>query len=84
MMSAAEEKEAEGKEPLKPLFWIASSKDDLRSLPEEVQDVMGFALYQAQKGEKHIAAKASKALAEQESSKSLLTTAAALTEECTR
>jgi len=59
-MSAAEEKEAEGKEPLKPLFWIASSKDDLRSLPEEVQDVMGFALYQAQKGEKHIAAKALK------------------------
>jgi phage-related protein len=44
-------------EPLKPLFWIASSKDDLRDFPEDVKDVMGFALYQAQKGGKHVAAK---------------------------
>jgi phage-related protein len=36
--------------PLKPLFWIASSREDLRDFPEDVRDVMGFALYQAQKG----------------------------------
>jgi phage-related protein len=51
------EEENEGKEALKPLFWIASSKDDLREFPEEVKDVMGFALYLAQKGGKHVAAK---------------------------
>jgi phage-related protein len=49
--------EEEGEEAVKPLFWIASSKDDLRDFPEEVKDVMGFALYQAQKGGKHVAAK---------------------------
>lgn len=42
---------------VKPLFWIASSKDDLREFPEEVKDVMGFALYQAQEGGKHVDAK---------------------------
>jgi phage-related protein len=54
---SAEEKAQEGDEPVKPLFWIASSKDDLRAFPEEVKDVMGFALYQAQIGGKHVAAK---------------------------
>jgi len=55
---STEEIEEEGhEESLKPLFWIASSRDDLRDFPEEVKDVMGFALYQAQKGGKHIAAK---------------------------
>src|SRR4051794_8547672 len=43
--------------PFKPLFWISTSRDDLRALPEKVKDVMGFALYQAQQGGKHIAAK---------------------------
>ncbi len=52
-----EENEGEGDEPIKPLFWIASSKDDLRAFPEVVKDVMGFALYQAQTGGNHIAAK---------------------------
>jgi phage-related protein len=42
---------------VKPLFWIAGSKDDLRSFPDDVQDMMGFALYQAQLGGKHVAAK---------------------------
>jgi len=42
---------------LKPLFWIASSKDDLRDFPGRIKDVMGFALYQAQCGGKHVAAK---------------------------
>lgn len=41
----------------KPLFWIASSRDDLRAFPEEVKDLMGFALYEAQLGGKHVDAK---------------------------
>jgi phage-related protein len=49
--------EDNGKEPVKPLFWVASSKDDLRAFPEDVKDMMGFALYQAQIGDKHVAAK---------------------------
>ncbi|MCE9548598.1 MAG: type II toxin-antitoxin system RelE/ParE family toxin [Planctomycetia bacterium] len=42
---------------LKPLFWIGGSRRDLRELPEAVKDVMGFALFEAQMGGKHIAAK---------------------------
>lgn len=42
---------------MKPLFWIASSRDDLREFPQEVRGAMGFALFQAQKGTKHITAK---------------------------
>ena len=42
---------------IKPLFWIASSKRDLREFPEDVKDVMGFALYRAQMGRKHRDAK---------------------------
>jgi phage-related protein len=47
----------EREKAMKPLFWIASSKDDLRDFPEGVKDVIGFALFQAQKGDKHLAAK---------------------------
>ena len=57
IMSAKDKEDEAGEEPVKPLFWIASSKDDLRDFPEEVKDVMGFALYQAQKGGKHRSAK---------------------------
>lgn len=42
---------------IKPIIWIASSKDDLVSLPDEVQGEIGYALYQAQKGEKSDKAK---------------------------
>ena len=31
-------------EQQKPLLWIASAKKDLKNLPDEVQDVFGFAL----------------------------------------
>ena len=41
----------------KPLVWIGSTLKDLRALPEEVKDVMGFALSQAQSGGKHPDAK---------------------------
>lgn len=62
-MMTIEDKE-EGDETERPLFWIAGSKDDLRAFPEMVKDVMGFALYQAQKGGKHVAAKPLKGFAE--------------------
>lgn len=42
---------------LKPVDWIGSSYKDFRAFPDEVQDHMGFALYQAQKGAKHEDAK---------------------------
>jgi len=45
------------KNDVKPLFWVGSSKNDLRQFPEEVQDEVGYALYQAQIGEKHKDAK---------------------------
>jgi phage-related protein len=45
-----------GAEP-KPLFWVASSKKELKGLPLEVRRTMGFALWQAQAGGKHVDAK---------------------------
>ncbi len=44
-------------EESKPLFWIGSSRVDLREFPEEVSHSMGFALWQAQLGRKHRDAK---------------------------
>ena len=41
----------------KPLYWIGSSLKDLRGFPEDVKDVMGFALRAAQTGGKHADAK---------------------------
>lgn len=41
----------------KRLIWVGSSLEDLREFPEEVRHVMGFALYQAQMGGKHPAAR---------------------------
>jgi phage-related protein len=41
----------------KPLFWMGSSKVDLKTFPDEVQDVMGYALDFAQQGKKHPDAK---------------------------
>lgn len=42
---------------LKPLQWIRSAKRDLLKMPEEVQQVFGFALYHAQIGLLHSSAK---------------------------
>ena len=36
----------------KPLFWIGSSRDDLKDCPNDVQDVVGYALHWAQRGGK--------------------------------
>lgn len=41
----------------KPLFWIGSSKKDLKGFPGPVQDACGFALWLAQTGQKHLDAK---------------------------
>jgi phage-related protein len=41
----------------KPLFWLGASKADLKTFPDEVQDVMGYALDFAQQGKKHPDAK---------------------------
>jgi phage-related protein len=43
--------------PARPLEWVGSSRDDLRGFPDDVQDHIGFALYQAQLGSKHRDAK---------------------------
>lgn len=42
---------------IKPLRWIASSKDDLSTMPIEVRRAVGYALFAAQQGEKHDDAK---------------------------
>lgn len=42
---------------IKPLYWVASSKKDLSAMPNDVQDVFGYALHQAQIGSKHSQAK---------------------------
>ncbi len=39
------------------LYWIASAKRDVRAFPEDVQDVIGQALLDAQYGDKHPKAK---------------------------
>lgn len=41
----------------KPLIWVGSSLDDLKCFPEEVRQMMGYALYLAQLGGKHPDAK---------------------------
>ena len=43
---------------LKPVIWVGSSRNDLRGFPDAVQDHVGYALYVAQRGEKHRDAKA--------------------------
>jgi len=42
---------------LKPVSWIGMSRKDLSGFPTEVQKAVGFALYQAQRGSKHVDAK---------------------------
>jgi phage-related protein len=38
---------------VKPVFWVGSSRRDLKAFPEPVKDVMGHALFIAQLGGKH-------------------------------
>lgn len=37
---------------IKDVIWIGSSRKDLKAFPDEVQDVIGYALYAAQDGKK--------------------------------
>ncbi len=48
---------------VRPLIFVADSNDALTEFPEAVQREMGFALYQAQIGDKHIDAKPLKGIA---------------------
>jgi phage-related protein len=41
----------------KPVFWIASSRKDLKKFPKRVRQTVGQALFDAQTGEKHPDAK---------------------------
>lgn len=41
----------------KDIVWVASSLDDLKEFPESVRQCMGFAIFQAQCGGKHVDAK---------------------------
>ncbi len=47
----------EEKPALKSLVWIGDSLETVRSFPPAVKDEVGFALYQAQIGSKHVNAK---------------------------
>lgn len=40
-------------ETLRPVYWVGTAKNDLDAFPEDVKDVMGYALEQAQRGLKH-------------------------------
>lgn len=42
---------------MKPVYWMGSSLDDLKSFPDIVQGDIGHALYLAPMGDKHDAAK---------------------------
>jgi phage-related protein len=46
----------------KPLIWIGDSLPTLQDFPEDVQDEVGYALFLAQTGDKHIKAKPLKGL----------------------
>ena len=41
----------------KEVIFVASAQEDLRAFPDDVKHVMGFALYEAERGGKHPAAK---------------------------
>jgi phage-related protein len=48
---------ADPEPPLKPVDWVGSALEDLRACPAEVRDVVGYALFLAQQGTRHLAAK---------------------------
>ena len=48
--------------PLKPVVWLGDSLRTLKTFPAAVQDEMGYAIYLAQRGDKHVSAKPLKGL----------------------
>jgi phage-related protein len=51
-----EPREAKSPGP-KPVVWMGDSRETLRGFPQAVREKIGFALYEAQMGEKHVDAK---------------------------
>ena len=47
---------------LKPVIWLGDTLRELTSFPARVQDEVGYALFLAQRGDKHIAARPLKGL----------------------
>ena len=47
---------------MKPVIWVGDSLRVLRTFPSGVQDEVGYALYLAQRGAKHLSAKPLKGL----------------------
>ena len=45
------------KDALKPLYWVGSALEELRAFPVDVRRQVGFALYLAQTGGRHVNAK---------------------------
>lgn len=45
---------------IKPVFWMASSRKDLKAFPKVVQSDVGYALFAAQRGEEYQSVKALK------------------------
>ena len=45
---------------IKPVFWMASSRKDLKAFPKVVQSDVGYALFAAQRGEEYRSVKALK------------------------
>lgn len=42
---------------MRPVNWVGPSRDEVHALPPDVEDMVGYALYLAQLGEKHPDAK---------------------------
>jgi phage-related protein len=47
---------------LKPVIWLGDSLRELKSFPSAVQDELGYSIYLAQCGQKHVSAKPLKGL----------------------
>jgi phage-related protein len=47
---------------MKPVVWLGDSLRELKTFPAAVQDEMGYAIYLAQCGQKHVSAKPLKGL----------------------
>ncbi|MCA1563602.1 MAG: hypothetical protein LC753_16675 [Acidobacteria bacterium] len=39
---------------LKPMIWLGDSLREIKTFPAAVQDEMGYAIYLAQRGDKHV------------------------------
>jgi phage-related protein len=55
-------REPEAKPAQKPLIWMGDSLEKIKGFPPAIKDEIGFALYQAQIGGKHVNAKPLKGL----------------------